>query len=355
MAEANALFSYDVGWHGTTSAAGQKEIVSDVLTQLTPEDKPTLAVIGKDVADGLYWEWMTDRLAARTTAAALEGAAASYDAAVTRKKLANYVQHMQGGFAVTLDQIEMSRRGKTIGVKDEFRYQAGKRMSEKQLDLNTRAWSLCPSGTTADSSAATDAPSSGSSSTGPISGNFHYWARNSVATATSAFLGVAQATQFKYTAGSFSSADLNTVTKAMFDNGTRPNTIFCGHAVKLAMDSAFFNQTASGTLIRNTDALQGSEYGATIEVIKTSIGRFAIIVDHTMPAQTSGTSAAAKWSDAAWYVAKREDMKLATWREFAPYDIPSAGDSVCGYVRGSYGFKITNPFSIGGVYGVTDV
>lgn len=353
----NSLTSYDVGWNGLSSApTGNKEIIADVLTQLTIEEKPLLAVISDDVADGLYWQWSTDRLEGRSTGGALEGQISTAQAAIQRQKLSNYVQHFQGDFNVTLDQIEMSRRGKTIGVKDELRYQAGKRTTEKLLDVNARGWSVCNSSTDLS-----DAPSSGSNSAGPLTGNFHYWARNTVSStgaggvATSAYLGHTPSVQFIRNDGAFSSANINTVGKAMYDNGVRPNTIFMGHGVKLAFDAAIFGQASSGTLVRNTDALQGTEFGTVVDFIKTSLGRYAVITDHTMPsAASSSTSANALYTGACWYMADRNQMKKAWWRHFAPYDVVTNGDAKGGYVRGSLGFKITNPYAIGGVYNVTN-
>lgn len=352
-----ALSSYDVGWQTSlSSATGNKEIIKDVLTQLSIEDKPLLASIGDDVADGLYFQWATDRLATRTTAGALEGQTASTGSATQRKKLENYVQHFQGDFEVTLDQIEMSRRGKTIGVKDELRYQAGKVATEKLLDVNARGWSVCNSSTDLS-----DAPSTGSNSAGPLTGNFHYWARRTVSdtgsggVATSAYLGYTPFVQFIRNDGPFSSANINTVGIAMRKNGVTPNTIFMTDGVKLAMDAAVFGQAASATLVRNTDALQGTEYSTVVDVIKTSIGRYAVIQDRTMPSAASSASAAnALYTGACWYMADRNQMKQAWWRHFAPYDVATNADAKAGYVRGSLAFKITNPYAIGGVYNVTE-
>lgn len=351
----NALQTYTLGWPTTNGVAGNananfRETVADVLVQLTPEETPTLQVLPNEEAPSLYWDWETDRLRAKSTTQAVEGQTYVGQSLIQRKRLGNYVQHFQGDYSVTLDNIKMSQRGKTIGVKDELRYQAGKEASAQMIDVNYRCWAVAGS-----SAAATDAPSSGESGTGPLSGNFHYWARNSVATATSAFLGATQKTQFKYTSGSFSSGDINLVNKAMYDNGVRPDTIAMSHGVKLQFDAAIFGQTASGTLVRNTDAFKNASWDAVVDIIKTSIGRFAVMVDHLIP-ESSATNATAGnriYNDAAWYMFKRGDLSLSWWRHFEPYEVPQLGDALGGYVRGSCGFKVKSPFSIGGVYGVT--
>lgn len=346
MALSNLLYTYDLGWGGnraySVTNAQLKERVIDVLTVLSPDEKPTLAVMGKDTAPGLYYDWSVGTLKATSTAGALEGSDFAAVAATGRTKLYNFTQHMETGFAVSNDTIQVAKQGGIIGVTDEWQKAAGEAMTEKMRDLNIRMWSL----TTAD------APSSGSSAVAALTGNLHYWARNSSSTAYGS-----AGSQWINQGGAFTSAVLYQLSEATFANGVVCDTLFMSHGVKMDMDAtllSFSTAAANAPIFRNNDVVSGNEFGPVVDVIRTSLGRYAVIVDRWIPQSSSTAATATAVTDnPAWYMARRADLKLAWWRAFKDYPLSPTGDRAHGYVRGSAGVKILNPHAIGGAYNVT--
>ena len=70
---ANLWQSYGVTGPATGSTYGIREDLGDFITIIDPDEQPTVAVLEKTTTNGLYHEWLTDTLAATSTAAAAEG------------------------------------------------------------------------------------------------------------------------------------------------------------------------------------------------------------------------------------------------------------------------------------------
>jgi hypothetical protein len=79
--------------YSSFTVIGQREDLSDVIYDISPQDTPIMSSIGKSKATAVYHEWQTDSLAAATTAnAQIEGADAT-DATVTATtRIGNYTQ-----------------------------------------------------------------------------------------------------------------------------------------------------------------------------------------------------------------------------------------------------------------------
>ena len=69
------------GLFGTDNVIGNREDLTDVLTNISPTETPFLSSIGRTRASGVFHEWQTDVLAAAASAganAAAEGASAAH-------------------------------------------------------------------------------------------------------------------------------------------------------------------------------------------------------------------------------------------------------------------------------------
>lgn len=347
MANTDFWNSFNVGWGGnqaySVANAGLKEQVKDVMTILSPDETPTLNIMGSETAPGLYVDWMVDRLSTAADVPGVEGQEAASATILARTKLYNYVQHFQGNFWVGLDNVEVSRRNGTIGVADEYRFQAGKRQREKLRDVNIRLFALPTVTATATRE---DYPSS--ATTGPRFGNLHYWASQSSSTA----YGTTSAQWINGAGLAVTSAGIYSVMNAMWANNVTPDTALMSGGQKISLDRNLLNDTTLGT-VRNTDAIQNGTYSPVVDVIKTSLGRFAVVVDRWIPQSASSTTAATDNVLAeSWYLADRKQLKFAWWRPFKEYPLPPTGDNMRGYVRGAGTVMILNPHAIGGVYRV---
>jgi hypothetical protein len=113
-------------------AIGQREDLSDIIYNISPQDTPIMSSIGKGKATAVYHEWQTDALASANTAnAAVEGADASAATLTPTVRIGNYTQIVQKTVQVsgTLEAVDKA------GRKSEKAYQLAKAASELKRDI----------------------------------------------------------------------------------------------------------------------------------------------------------------------------------------------------------------------------
>ncbi len=113
-------------------AIGQREDLSDIIYNISPQDTPIMSSIGKGKATAVYHEWQTDALASANTAnAAVEGADASAATMTPTVRIGNYTQIVQKTVQVsgTLEAVDKA------GRKSEKAYQLAKASAELKRDI----------------------------------------------------------------------------------------------------------------------------------------------------------------------------------------------------------------------------
>ena len=113
-------------------AIGQREDLSEIIYNISPQDTPIMSSIGKGKATAVYHEWQTDALASASTAnAAVEGADASAATLTPTVRLGNYTQIVQKTVQVsgTLEAVDKA------GRKSEKAYQLAKASAELKRDI----------------------------------------------------------------------------------------------------------------------------------------------------------------------------------------------------------------------------
>ena len=116
------------------TAIGQREDLSDIIYDISPQETPIMSSIGKTKATAVFHEWQTDSLAAATTAnAAVEGADATAATLTPTTRIGNYTQIVQKTIQVsgTLEAVDKA------GRKSEKAYQLAKAASEIKRDIET--------------------------------------------------------------------------------------------------------------------------------------------------------------------------------------------------------------------------
>jgi hypothetical protein len=106
----------------TYSAKGIREDLSNVITNIAPEETPYMSNIGRENVSNSLYEWQTDTLAAAQSNAQLEGDdVGSFDAVTPTVRLQNYAQ--------------ISRKTIILSATEEVVNKAGRR-SELALTLH---------------------------------------------------------------------------------------------------------------------------------------------------------------------------------------------------------------------------
>ena len=115
----------------TYSAKGIREDLSNVITNIAPEETPFTSNIGRSTIASTLFEWQTDTLDTAASNAQLEGDdVASFDAVTATVRLTNYAQ-------ISRKTIVLSNTGEVVnkaGRRSELAYQIAKRGSELKRD-----------------------------------------------------------------------------------------------------------------------------------------------------------------------------------------------------------------------------
>ena len=115
----------------TYSAKGIREDLSNVITNIAPEETPYMSNIGRENVSNALFEFQTDTLAAAAANAQLEGDdVASYDAVTATVRMQNYAQISRKTIILSATEEVVNKAGR----RSELAYQISKRASELKRD-----------------------------------------------------------------------------------------------------------------------------------------------------------------------------------------------------------------------------
>ncbi len=114
------------------NAAGIEESLSDIISNVSPEEVPVQSNIGSENVSNTYFEWQTDTLAATSTAAVIDGDdVSSFDATSATTRVGNYT-HILRRTTVVADNLSSQD---LAGRNDELSFQLAKRGKELRRDI----------------------------------------------------------------------------------------------------------------------------------------------------------------------------------------------------------------------------
>lgn len=115
----------------TTSAVGNREELSDVVSRITPEDTPIYSMIPKGKCESVHPEWETDELAAPSENIQPEGNEYNFAAITPPERLGNYTQIMRKTWIISGTQEVVSEAGNV----QKRKYQKLKKGVEVRKDV----------------------------------------------------------------------------------------------------------------------------------------------------------------------------------------------------------------------------
>ena len=124
------------GTYTRYNAVGIREDLSNVISNISPEETPFVSNVGKERAKSTFFEWQTDALAAPDGAnAVVEGDEAAFTTPTPTVRLGNYTQISRKTLIVsgTLEAVDKA------GRKSEEAYQIAKRGAELKRDMEAMA------------------------------------------------------------------------------------------------------------------------------------------------------------------------------------------------------------------------
>ncbi|NBW67853.1 MAG: head protein [Betaproteobacteria bacterium] len=115
----------------TYSAKGIREDLSNVITNIAPEETPFQSNIGRETISNTLFEWQTDTLADAAANAQLEGDdVATFDSVTATVRLTNYAQISRKTIILSNTEEVVNKAGR----RSELAYQIAKRGSELKRD-----------------------------------------------------------------------------------------------------------------------------------------------------------------------------------------------------------------------------
>ena len=299
----------------TYTAVGQREDLSDVIYNISPEETPFVSAIGKRAVSNTKFEWQKEALPAVATTAQIEGATISTAAPTNTTRCSNQCQILTRSAAVTGTQAAMNR----AGVSDAMAHQIALISRALKRDVETL---VLANGVVNTGDAGTGRTTAGLSS---------YVATNVTATHTGASnpTDTSGGTDARGdgTDRALTEALLKVELKNCFDNsGDQPNMIMVGSASKQLI-SGFAGRASATSVV----ALPGKadEVNANVSVY---IGDFGTYTVHTNRFQRAKDG---------WLI-NPEFAKVAQLRGFEVSELGTTGDATSRFITWEGGLQVDN-------------
>jgi len=303
------LSVFDIGY---LTACGNREDLLDVVTIIESWNVPFFNTSPKGPSRSVNHNWLTDALAATSTAGAAEGAAHTSDVLVPRKRLQNICQIFRKDIEVSDSQMSEN----PAGITDDYMHQVMKAMREIPRNVESRVFALSAT------VSATGAEGAGAAGVGRVMKSFLGFVGDGLTVADAS--------------GAITSARVISLHKTMVDNGADPDTLYLNTTDKNTLVSALIGNSAANT--RYIAAVDNAVV-ANIDIFETPFGRLAMVMDRFVP-YTSTTA-----SGGAWYLGDRSKARLAFFRPIQHVPLPKGGDSTRGFVRGELTLELLHPSS----------
>lgn len=322
------LSTYAVGFNPGTG--GNREDLLDAIVNISPAETPLVSTMPRTPVEHVRHDWLTDSLAATSTAGAIEGVPFASGALSVRTRSFNIVQTFRKGLRVSNDQ----RAANPAGVDDEYKYQVMKTVREKARDLERRIWSA--SGTSASGT-------TGVARTMRTLQDFILVNRFHVrSTSLGHAGGGATACATNLTEGGF-----NSLLARIFAQGGFPDVIHTNIAGKRQI-SAF----TGGSNTRRNIAMNDKMLTIPVDIYESEIGPLEIVLNRWVR-QAANTPSANGSRVGQIFALERSMVRLGEYRPMAHVPLPPDGaDATRGEVIGSYTIEVGNGLALGRLFGV---
>ena len=289
----------------TYEAVGNKLDMSDIITNISPEDTPLWSRIARTRATAVTHEWLEDSLGEPRTNKQPEGYTYTTEAVTPRTRLNNYTQIMHRGIHVT-QTLEVVLK---YGLRSETAYQMQKTLKELAFDCEQALIQQ-------------DTKMLGSMDEARQFGGLPYWVVTN-----------------NFTATKLTFDEINNALEQTWNIGGKPSVLLVSPRSKRII-STF---TAG-----NTKYMEGNKtrrLTQMISVLETDFGTLQCLVDRFMPDDTV-------------YGLSPEYMKKAFLRPFRQGDMPEMSDMHRKYVKGEWTLEMRAEkahFKISGLDGAIPV
>ena len=307
----------------TYEATGNREDLSDIIYNISPEETPLVTMAGKRSVTSTLFEHQTESLPTVSTTAQMEGNEITPTAANDTERNSNQCQIMHRAVSVTGTQMAVNR----AGVSDQLSHQMALMGRALKRDVEKLMLGNSIVNTGAAGTARTTAGILAKLATNISKGG------GSAANPTAAQARVGSTARTDGTARAFTEVLLKAVLKLCYDNsGDQPTQILMSSANK-QLASAFSGRASATQVVALPS--KADEVQANVSVYIGDFGTYAIQADRFIRGEKDVL------------VLNPEFVKIAQLRAFETQEIGRTGDAVGKYIIWEGGLQIDNELAHG--------
>jgi hypothetical protein len=302
----------------TYSATADREQLSDVIYNISPQATPFMSAIGKNSIKNVVFDWQTETLPTVDAAGELEGfrldGATSASTATTR--VSNVAMISSRDATVSGSQQASDPAGK----KSEMAHQLAIMAKALKRDMET---ALCQNG----------GKTTGNATTARKTGGFESWIKSNYSKAASGAPTGGGTAPTDGTQRALTEALLKSVLQSCFSNGGEPSLAICGPVNKQKI-SGFTGRTSARQMV------DANTVEASVSIYASDFGELKII-----PSNFS--------RERSLLLVDPDYAKVSFLRDFKTVDIATVGDATSKMLLVEFGLEVGNEAAHGIVADLT--
>ena len=300
----------------TYSATSDREQLSNVIYNISPQATPFMSAIGKNSIKNVVFDWQTETLPTASGAGQLEGFELSRAAATATSRVSNVAQISSRDATVTGSQQASDPAGK----KSEMAHQLAIMAKALKRDMET---ALCQKG----------AKTTGNATTARVTGGFESWITSNVSRGTNGAGNGGGAAPTDGTQRALTEALLKTVLQSCFTNGGEPSMAICGPVNKQVI-SGFTGRSSARQMV------DANTVEASVSIYASDFGELKIV-----PSNFS--------RERSLLLVDPDYAKVSYLRDFKTVDISTVGDAETKMILAEFGLEMSNEAAHGIVADLT--
>jgi hypothetical protein len=300
----------------TYSATSDREQLSNVIYNISPQATPFMSAIGKNSIKNVVFDWQTETLPTASGAGQLEGFELSRAASTATSRVSNVAQISSRDATVTGSQQASDPAGK----KSEMAHQLAIMAKALKRDMEV---ALCQKG----------AKTTGNATTARVTGGFESWITSNVSRGTNGAGNGGGAAPTDGTQRALTEALLKTVLQSCFTNGGEPSMAICGPVNKQVI-SGFTGRSSARQMV------DANTVEASVSIYASDFGELKIV-----PSNFS--------RERSLLLVDPDYAKVSYLRDFKTVDISTVGDAETKMILAEYGLEMSNEAAHGIVADLT--
>lgn len=300
----------------TYSATSDREQLSNVIYNISPQATPFMSAIGKNSIKNVVFDWQTETLPTASGAGQLEGFELSRAASTATSRVSNVAQISSRDATVTGSQQASDPAGK----KSEMAHQLAIMAKALKRDMEV---ALCQKG----------AKTTGNATTARVTGGFESWITSNVSRGSNGAGNGGGAAPTDGTQRALTETLLKAVLQSCFTNGGEPSMAICGPVNKQKISG--FTGRASARQMVDANTVE-----ASVSIYASDFGELKIV-----PSNFS--------RERSLLLVDPDYAKVSYLRDFKTVDISTVGDAETKMILAEYGLEMSNEAAHGIVADLT--